>query len=409
MSTQKRLELKLNQPKGRLLLMPLVLLLACQSPSTHTTSNSSPELVDKQATPETVALYQNLKEVAQTQVLYGHQDDLAYGSEWWAEPGRSDVKETTGSYPAVYGWDIGDIVQKNVEVNLDGVNFEQMKNWIKEGYERGGLITISWHMNHPVTGGNSWDKTPGVSAVLPGAEQHEEFKSWLDIFAQFAKDLKGSKGEAIPVIFRPYHEHNGNWFWWGKGIASEEEYMALWKFTVDYLRDEKAVHNLLYAFSPDRSRLDINKFKEDYFYGYPGDKYVDIIGLDNYWDVGHPANNATEQEKQESLVKSLTHLVQIADSLGKIAALTETGAEGVPDEKWWTEVLGAGINANEYTRRIAWVLTWRNANTERFGQGDHFFASPPGHKSAPDMKAFRDMELFLFEGELPNMYERVQN
>lgn len=49
------------------------------------------------------------------------------------------------------------------------------------------------------------------------------------------------EGELIPVIFRPYHEHNGDWFWWGKGVNSEEDYIKLWQFTVEYLRDEKDV------------------------------------------------------------------------------------------------------------------------------------------------------------------------
>lgn len=386
----------------KLVIISLIYVFGCDNIAQEAINSELP--IDKNATSETIALYNNLKELAQTKVLFGHQDDLAYGHTWWAESGRSDVKESTGSYPAIYGWDLGDIVQEK-ETNLDDVNFEQMKGWIKEGYSRGGVITISWHMNHPVIEGNSWEKVSGVNEVLPGNERHEEFKRWLDKFTVFIQDLEGENGEAIPVIFRPYHEHNGDWFWWGKGIANEADYIALWRFTVEYLRDEKQLHNLLYAFSPDRSRLDINNFIDSYFYAYPGDEYVDIIGLDNYWDVGHPANSATDQEKREGLVQSLTGIVQIADSLNKIPALTETGANGIPNHKWWTEVLAAGITANEFTKRIAFVHTWRNANVDQYGPGDHFFASHPDHKSAPDMKAFRDMELFVFEDELPNMYK----
>ena len=166
--------------------------------------NSIPNtMVDENATSETVALYNNLRAVSNSNVLFGHQDALAYGYDWWEEPGRSDVKETTGSYPAIYGWDIGDLVQDK-STNLDDVDFEKMKDWIKEGYGRGGVITISWHMNHPSTGGNSWDRTPVVSTLLPGGENHEKFKRWLDKFVAFNAVLLGENKEPIPVILRPF-------------------------------------------------------------------------------------------------------------------------------------------------------------------------------------------------------------
>lgn len=63
--------------------------------------------------------------------------------------------------------------------------------------------------------------------------------------------LRTDAGEYVPVLFRPFHEHTGNGFWWGKGNCTAEEYIALWRFTLEYLRDTKGVHNLLYVYSPD--------------------------------------------------------------------------------------------------------------------------------------------------------------
>ncbi|GAB5409835.1 MAG: glycosyl hydrolase [Balneolaceae bacterium] len=347
--------------------------------------------IDENATTETVALYNNLKLLAKTKVLYGHQDDLAYGYSWWAESGRSDVKEVTGSYPAVYGWEIGDFRQ-DVEANLDRVNFESMKGWINEGYERGGIITLAWHMNHPVTDGSSWDKTPGVAAILPGAEQHEKFKKWLDKFADFTQDLKGNDGELIPVLFRPYHEHTGSWFWWGEEQTTVEEYVTLWRFTVEYLRDTKGVHNLLYVYSPDNQA---GREFDNYLTKYPGDEYVDVLGMDDYGSVNgrNPADFSNE----------LAWLVEEAERRNKIPALSETGVEGIPNPKWWTEQLAPSFESNPKAKGIAYVLTWRNGNKELL-QREHFYASYPGHPSAPDMKVFRDMDLFVFEDELPAMY-----
>lgn len=370
----------------KLALLLLVVGLGCQARQTEPVPEFMP--IDKQATPETIALFNNLKTLAETHVLYGHQDDLAYGHDWWAEPGRSDVKEVTGSYPAVYGWELGDLRQDK-EVSLDNVKFEDIKGWIKEAYERGGINTISWHMNHPVTDGNTWDRTPGVAAVIPGGEQHEKFKTWLDKFAEFVLDLKGEDGELIPVIFRPYHEHTGSWFWWGEEQTSVEEYVTLWRFTVEYLRDEKGVHNLLYAYSPDNQA---GREFSNYMKKYPGDEYVDILGMDDYGSMNgrNPAEFSDE----------LAWLVQQANERGKIAALSETGVEGIPNPKWWTEQVLPSFTANPQAKGIAYVLTWRNANAEREDR-EHFYASYPGHPSAPDMKAFRDSELILFEDEIP--------
>lgn len=386
----------------QLIVLLIFVIAACTPESQILVENELP--IDQNATEETKALYINLKKLSGTSVMFGHQDDLAYGYSWWAEPGRSDVKESTGSYPAIYGWDLGDLELKKTS-NLDDVEFHNMKNWIKEGYDRGGVITISWHMNHPITQGNSWDKVSAVKEILPGQLNHNKLINYLDEFALFINDLKGKNGEQIPIIFRPFHEHNGDWFWWGKGVTEEADYITLWRFTIDYLKDQKKLNNLLYAYSPDRSRMNINNFTENYFYGYPGDEYVDIIGLDNYWDLGHPNNTTSDKDKKSDFIKSVTELVQIADSLGKIPAITETGLDGLHNFKWWTEILAEGLLENLHTKRIAYVHTWRNANAEKYGSKDHFFASHPNHASASNMKEFRDMEIFLFEDELPNMYK----
>ena len=86
--------------------------------------------------------------------------------------------------------------------------------------------------------------------------------------------LKGDRQEYIPVIFRPFHELNGSWFWWGGKNCTPEEIKQLYRFTVAYLRDQKNVHNLLYAYNTDRFTT-----KEDYLERYPGDEWVDITRI----------------------------------------------------------------------------------------------------------------------------------
>lgn len=403
-------------PALMLLALPALALMGCSeksptasnpaasasSSSASTAASKGPELTDTQATAETRALYANLARLRHEHFLFGHQDDLAYGVNWEDEPGRSDIKEVAGSYPAIYGWELGGLGIGQAE-NLDKVNFAKMQNWIKEGYARGGVITISWHMYSPVSGANSWDKTPTVHELIPGGSKHEQFKAMLDKFVAFNAGLVGADGQAIPVIFRPWHEHNGDWFWWGKGNCSEADYQTLYRFTVDYLRDQKGLHNLIYVFSPDRSRIELSQFETDYLYGYPGDAYVDVIGLDDYRDAGEPSTEVPTAVHQANLTASLKHLVQLARAKNKIAALSETGSNKVAMADFWTQRLLQPIVSDPDAMEIAYALVWRNANTAR-EKTEQFYGPYAGQASAADFVKFYQSPVVMLESELPDMY-----
>jgi len=368
-----------------------------ESKNTHQIKTND-VLVDSLATEKTVALFTNLRSIRVNKVLFGHQETSAYGVGWINDgiEDKSDVKEVCGDFPAVYGWDLGKIGQA---VNNDGVSFARIKSLIKNSFERGGINTISFHQENPVTGTHSWDTTSAVPHVLPGGSAHAGYLERLDLVAEFMHDLKTDDGSLIPVIFRPYHEHNGDWFWWGKGPASEQDFIALWQFTVNYLKNDKNVHNLLYAFSPDRSRIKDPANPIEYLYGYPGDDYVDIIGVDNYFDVGSHWNTKPLDQQSVSFINSLEVIVQLAEERGKIPALTESGLDKLHIDDWWTDMLLAGVDANELTRRIAYLLVWRNADTE------HFHAPYPGQKTEADFVEFYSHPLTVFESELPDMYK----
>jgi mannan endo-1,4-beta-mannosidase len=353
---------------------------------------------DPKATGKTTRLFENLKLISQQGFMLGHQDDQAYGVGWRAEPDRSDVLETAGSFPAVHGWDIGK--RLIYDFNIDTVDFDNMVYWMKEAYKRGGINTISWHLDNLTSGGDSWDKTPSVKDLLPGGSKHLLFVNELDLLAIVLGELK--KGwSKIPVIFRPWHEHNGSWFWWGKGNCTEEEYIQLFQFTVEYLRDVKNIHHLLYAFSPDRSqwKLDQNA-QENYFYGYPGDDYVDIIGIDNYGDVGRRGGPDSPEVQAQNFVSSLKLITKIAKEKNKVAALTETGLEGLTNANWFTEIILNPILEHDDDIDIAWTLMWRNANTT------HHYAPYPGHTSVPDFQKFEKHAATFFEKDLRNPYKR---
>jgi Glycosyl hydrolase family 26 len=327
--------------------------------------------VDKGATKETINLYHNLKKLLQSGFMFGHQDDLAYGVGWKYEKNRSDIKDVTGDYPAVYGWELGRL-ELDHDVNIDSVPFDKMKRFIRDAYEHGGVVTISWHLNNPLTGKTAWDPAPGtVASILPGGEKNELYKSWLDKVAAFMLDLKGKKGEYIPVLFRPYHELNGNWFWWGGKNCTPEEFKKLWKFTVSYLRDEKQVHHLLYTYNTDRYSS-----KEEYLEKYPGDEWVDVIGFDIY------QRNNTNDKFIADIGRMLSTLEEIADTRNKIPALTEFGGN-MADSSWWTGTFIKGIG----NHKISYVLGWRNAGKHTNGHFE-FYVPYTGQATAADFVKF---------------------
>lgn len=340
--------------------------------------------IDPQANRQTRALYANLQAISGKGLLFGHQDDVAYGVGWRSEKNRSDVKDVCGSYPAIYGWDVSKL--GNI-FNIDTVDFEEMKTWIKQAYKRGGVNTISWHMDNPATGGNSWDNTPAVASILPGGKNHEGYKQKLDMFADFLNDLKVGFGTRVPIIFRPFHEHTSSWFWWGKGNCTAKEYTDLWRFTVTYLREAKQIHQLLYAYSPDQFDS-----KGQYLEFYPGDEYVDIIGFDDY----HSIKNI---EGREKLAMRLRTVVEIAEEKNKVAALSETGLEQLPIQDWFTHILLDGIKSDTTGMRISYVMVWRNAWPH------HFYAPYPSQKCSEDFIQFRKDPYTLFEDDLPKMYK----
>lgn len=277
---------------------------------------------DKNATVETINLCQNLKKNSGRGIMMGHQDDLAYGVKWKYEEGRSDIKDVSGDYPAVMGFELGRLEADN-PVNLDSVPFDKMRSFIKTAYAQGSVITISWHLNNPLTGQTAWNPASGtVASILPGGEKNALYNSWLDKAAVFFLSLKGNYDEYIPVIFRPFHELNGSWFWWGKNNCTTDEIKQLYQYTEKYLRDIKQVHNLLYAFNTDKFYSG-----EEFLERYPGDDYVDIIGFDIY-----QANNTSSNDQFIQRANDMFGLLDsIADIHNKIPALTEFGYNTLPD------------------------------------------------------------------------------
>lgn len=346
------------------------------------------EPTDKLATKETRSLYLNLQKLSKKGVLVGHQDDLYRGRGWENEPGRSDFKELVGEYPAILGSDLGKI-ELGGDKNVSWQQFTIQTSHIKQLYRQGGINTIAWHMNNPVnpTQGMKSTQDSTIYYLFSDPKLVERYHTWMDAAADYLLSLKGDNGEPIPVLLRLYHEHTGNWFWWGKSHCTPEEYIKMWRYTVDYLRNTRQVHNLLTVYCTD-----IFDSAEVYLERYPGDEYVDVLGFDLYdKDRWHPAG--TYVEKGKKMVKILQ---DINKDKKKIMALAETGFNKVPVDNWWTGYVLPVIKNSGLSYVLIWSIGVNN-----------YFSPYVGHPSAPDFQKFHQKKWLFFESDVrkQNIYQ----
>lgn len=349
------------------------------------------KLVDSKATAETKALFYNLKKLSKRHTLFGHQHATEYGHGWAGDRDRSDVKSVTGSHPAVIGVDLSAFSGNSPEAVEKAKH--NVRKTVVDTYNRGGVITISWHFSNPLSGGGFYWKdsvsVPAVRYIIPGGAAHLQYKEILKGIGEWAKNTRGNDGKPVPMIFRPFHEFDGDWFWWGKSHSTQEQFISLWRFTVTYLRDSLAVHNFLYAFSPDN----IFHSEQEYLDRYPGDAFVDMVGIDNYGDMGRYGTY-----RIDSAIHKLKIVSDYAKKVGKLAAFTETGLESIPHSHWWTDVLLKVMKSPGM--RLSYVLVWRNDRTS----ATHYYAPFPGHSSVPNFLNFYKSRYTLFENDLPDIY-----
>jgi len=275
--------------------------------------------VNKNATPEAKALLAYLYSISGKSILSGeHGNNRCLDS----------VKSITGKYPAIWG---SDFIWSG-----PGGGGQRVVNEAISNYKKGYIIALMWHQGRPM------DNPPygfreSVQAkmtdsdfqqiVTPGTLLNKKYLVQLDTVAYYLKELQDAH---IPVLWRPYHEMNGVWFWWGNR-PGKDGVQKLWKMMYDRFVNYHHLNNLLWVWGGNGPR-DIPK-DEAYSYApfYPGAQYVDILGADVY-------HSDYEQ-------KDYNELLSVAK--GKVIALTEVGEMPKP------EIL-------EAQPKWAWFMVWTN-------------------------------------------------
>ena len=218
-------------------------------------------LSNPNASEEALVLYSYICDTYRNAIISGQQESTWMGSEQYE---FDYIYEQTGKYPAIRGLDY-------MNDDFAGVN-RRAKEW----HERGGIVTICWHCGSDFSGSWSecmnteikdWDK-----ALTEGTPENDVLIQGMDKAAEALKELQD---EGIPVLWRPFHELDGGWFWWSKGGA--DNFKKLWIMMYDRYTKHWELNNLIWVFGYSGNM----KGFEDW---YPGEEYIDVAGGDSYSD-----------------------------------------------------------------------------------------------------------------------------
>ncbi|MFD2966744.1 glycoside hydrolase family 26 protein [Sphingobacterium bambusae] len=301
-------------------------------------------------------LFHNLNKIGQSsQVILGHQSTNTLSRNGQIEITDSDIKEVTGQFPGLVAYDLGWIERKKGNVWLDG-SVDKLIKSIQYCRKLGIPVSLSWHTRNPTDvqydqknralNGKVKNIQNTVGQILSDETVQQTYISWLDILAEFFGKLVDETGEVIPILFRPFHECSGNWFWWGNGQCTDEEYIKLFQFTHEYLTKTKMVDNLLWIYNTDKVRTEAEYMKR-----YPGDQYVDFCSIDFY-----DYENYSIDKFKSLLTKSLDVLRACSKRQNKGYLIAEGGKKNYQDQNYFTSRC-----INFFPKDLIYFCFWANS------------------------------------------------
>lgn len=338
--------------------------------------------IDTDASQETRNLYQNIGDIADgDKFIFGQEFPMSFQlNNLRNSLNTSDCKDVVGEHPGVYGIDPNYMLYKGAtqkQLHIDEAKY---------AYNQGSIVTFDFHQESRTDGKIYYD------AITTDTDK--------SLMYDIVNDLNGSRGWfyseldqvldiinndlGFPIVFRLFHEMDGSWFWWGTQTKnhSPELYIDLYKLAADYIKDRTKL--VLFGWTPNQ------RITESY---YPGDNYVDVVGIDVY------------NPSKSTLKNRLIELSTFALNRGKVAILSETGFSNYVTDNptFWSETVLEAIEEGGSDIRLAWTLAWFNAPWDS-SQTDLFI--PNSNSSAAvkeDFVKFYDSPLTLFQQEVKNL------
>lgn len=215
-------------------------------------------LSNRKASANAFNVYNFLKDSYRKVCITGQQEST------WKESADYEVDyilEHTGKLPAIRGFDFMD------------ENFEGVVSRALDWYGQGGIVTICWHTGIDFESGYNeslkdtldWEK-----ALTPGTPEYTSLIKGMDKAVPYLQQLEEA---GVPVLWRPFHEMDGTWFWWSKGGA--DNFVKLWQLMYSRYTDYWELNNLIWVLGYSGNGVDMASW-------YPGDSYVDLVGADSY-------------------------------------------------------------------------------------------------------------------------------
>lgn len=343
--------------------------------------------IDTDLTDKTVALYNNLNKIQNSNnFLFGQEffnsfrfsSGAVHGDETY-----SDSHTVTGSHPAVLGSGFHYYLEK------DATERSYHTDAVKWAYQQGYAITFDWHISARNTTSYECASAPAALAKNIANGNTNGDRDWylaeLDKVIKIINEDLVVGNDTIPIVFRPLHEMNGGWFWWGtcSGLT-DAEYKLLYQLTVDYVKER--TKSVLFCWSPN-APFNLDR--------YPGDEYVDVIGVDAY------------EVTTATLRTELGKVVDYAQAHNKVAVFSETGDRNSSATAglYWKNVILPGIldDPTGKSKKIAWVLTWINSAWSKE------YVPHPGSSSAvrQSFTDFKNSPNVLFGDEVFDLYTYI--
>lgn len=301
--------------------------------------------------------------------IYNDNGKLLVGEEINPNDNAGDIvakyMEATGQAPSIIGMDLA-CYGAQLMTSTEKYRIEFLKALI-DYCRDGGVITASSHFQNPTRNWTSGGLCRGYlgnedmweDLITDGTALNREFIRELNVDAAFLRELGNND---VPILWRPFHEMNGNWFWWC--IRQENNYLVMercfhdvWKYVYNYYENELGLTNLIWVYSPNNDTGGLT----DVDYCYPGDEYVDMTGLDWY-----TSGNFEIGSDVGAYFKMMDH--------GMPTALTEYGSSGVLDSiQTWEDIQ----KMYEKGMKLTYILTWTASHSfPSCGKADELMAKP---------------------------------
>jgi mannan endo-1,4-beta-mannosidase len=237
--------------------------------------NAAPLPVNPHATPEARALLAYLDSISGKATIAGQHNYPNVGTYW-----TDRAYNLAGKYPGLFGSDFGFSTGEDKDSVLSR---PAMIEEVKRQYQNGAVITLTWHEvrptdDEPVTFKSSVQghltDAEWRQLLTPGTPLNQRWQRQVDVIAGYLRQLRDAH---VPVLFRPYHEMNGGWFWWG-GRPGKNGSAALYRMIYDRFVNVHHLDNLVWVWNvnaPNPNWPPIAEYD-------PGTQFVDVVTMDIY-------------------------------------------------------------------------------------------------------------------------------